>query len=235
MNVLDALELAPVPGRRRFRAWSAAEAILAGLDAERIRRVLLDDTPPVDYEHRDDLLAALLRLARTDEDAGQFLMLCLLPGVRARLRRHGQGLEREEAAAIMVGALWRRIRTYPLDRRPRRIALNLLLDATHDFIATRDRERAWTTHAQLTDESDLDDTADELGPSPELMWHAATTARVISIPQATLLDATHLRGLPLRDTAALLGMGHAAAKQSRRRGGQRFAHWWVPDDRRHAA
>jgi DNA-directed RNA polymerase specialized sigma24 family protein len=198
--------------------------------------MLLDDSPPVDYERRDDLLAALVRLARTDTDAGQLLMVCLLPGLRTKLRRHAHGLDPDDAAAIAVAALWRRITGYPLDRRPRRIALNLLLDTTHDLITARDRERSWADHTQLVDEdTDLDQPDNEAGPTPELMWHAATTAQVLTTPQATMLDATHLRGLPLRDTAALLGLGHAAAKQARRRSGQRFARWWAPDDRRHAA
>ena len=236
MNVLDALENAPVPSRRRFRAWAATEPVLASLDFAGLRQVLLDDRPPVDYERRDELLSALLRLSRTDKQAGEALVVCLLPGVKAKLRRHGRGMDPDEAAAVIIAALWRRIRSYPLDRRPRRIALNLLLDAAHDLIVVRDRDRAWVEHAQLVaEDTELDAPAPEPGPSATLIWHAARGAGVLDTRQATLLDATHLRGLPLRDTAALVGMGHEAAKKARRRSGLRFATWWAPEDRRHAA
>jgi DNA-directed RNA polymerase specialized sigma24 family protein len=236
LSLLDALEAAPPPSPRRWRAWVRAEPVLAGLGYGELRRVLLDDTPPVDYERRDDLLAALLRLSRDDEQAGEVLVVCLLPGVKAKLRRHAYGVEPDEAAAVIVEALWRRIRRYPLDRRPRKIALNLLLDAAHDLIDTRDRDAAWTGRHHLTgDDAGLDSEAPDPGEPPQLMWHQAMCAGVLSPREVTLIDGTRLRGLPLPETARLLGITHDAAKKARRRSETRFARWWSPDDRRHAA
>jgi DNA-directed RNA polymerase specialized sigma24 family protein len=234
-RVLDALEADP-PARRQFRVWARAEPVLSGLDLDTLRSVLLDDTPPVDYEHRDALLAALVRLARTDKDAGRALIICLLPGIKGKLRRHTHGMNRDDAAQEILTALWRRITRYPLDRRPRKIASNLLLDALHDFITTRKHETAWHHHTALTGEPhDLDTPAPDPGYSPRLMWDAALDAQVLSRPQVTLIDATRLGGLALPDTARLLGVNHEAAKKSRRRGETRWAAWWAPDDRRHAA
>jgi hypothetical protein len=73
-------------------------------------------------------------LGRRPELAGTLLTVCLLPGLRRKITQHGWGLDREEAESIAVAALWRRIWTYPLLRRPRRIAMNLLMDTTHDLI-----------------------------------------------------------------------------------------------------
>ena len=236
MNLLDALDNAPPPTRRHLRAWAATEPVLAGRTYADLRQALLDDTPPVNYEHRDDLLAALVRLARTDTQAGETLLVCLLPGIKTRLRHHAKGIDPDEAAAVIVAALWRRIRGYPLQRRPRKIALNLLLDATHDLITARNREHAWTNHTQLVhNDTDLDQPAPDPGPSPSLIWHAATRAGVLNRRQATLLDATHLRGLPLHNAAALLGLSHEAAKKARYRSGIRFATWWAPHNRRHTS
>jgi DNA-directed RNA polymerase specialized sigma24 family protein len=236
VNVIDALEAAPPPPLRLWRTWTRAEPVLAGLDYRELRRVLLDETPPVDYERRDDLLAALIRLSRDDERAGEVLVVCLLPGIKAKLRRHSHGVDRDEAAQVMVEALWRRIRRYPLDRRPRKIALNLLLDTAHDFIDTRDRDNAWAGRHQLTgDDANLDAEPPDPGDSPALMWHQAIGAGVLTARDVTLIDGTRLRGLPLGDTAGLVGISHDAAKKARRRSEVRFARWWAPDDRRHAA
>ena len=49
--------------------------------------------------------------------------------------------ERDELWSLLLAHLWERIRSYPLEKRPRRIAANLLLDTAHATLAELRRER----------------------------------------------------------------------------------------------
>jgi len=228
-NVLDALEAAPLPTRRRFARWAAQEPVLVGVDPTGLRQVLLDDTEPVDYDRRDDLLGALVRLSRTDEQAGTLLVVCLLPGLRTRLARHGWGLDRDEAAAIALAALCQRIWTYPLLRRPRKIAMNLLLDTTHDLITARDRELDYQANAHLTDR-DIDRPADHPDDiTPDVLWAGARSAGVLSDREIALIRSTRLDDLPIAQVAPLVGMSHEAARKARQRALHKLKAWWNPD------
>jgi hypothetical protein len=161
------------------------------------------------------------------------LVVCLLPGVKARLRRHGRGLEAGEAASMMVDALCGRIARYPLDRRPARIAANLLDDTLADFIAARDRQRAWANH---TDLGDVDDRpADTEGPgSVAVVFHDAQRAGVVSAAETALIDVTRLVGVPVPAVARHLGVSTAAAHKRRQRAEARLRAWWDADHGRAA-
>jgi hypothetical protein len=234
MRLLTALEKLPPPNHRRFKRWAEEQPALVGLDYASLRAALLDDREPVNYDRKDELLVALVRLARTDDEAGRALLMCLLPGIKAKLRAHAYGLDPDEPASIIVTALWQRIRRYPLDRRPRRIAVNLLLDAASDLIRDRDAERAWQDYARLTDR-DIDVPQALPGWSADLMWHVVLRHRVLTRREVALVDATRLRGLPLRDVARLLGMNHEAAKKARRRAELKLAAHWRTGHRAPAA
>jgi hypothetical protein len=229
-GLLDQIAAAAVPGRRRLAAWARTEPALAGLGYGELTGLLWDDTPPVDYDRKDSLLAALVRLARTDERAGLVLAACLLPGVKARLRSHSYGVARDDAVAVIVGCLWRRIARHPLERRPSKIAANLLGDTLGDFIDWRDRERAWTDHATLTDDDPADGLVEaDASVSPVLMWHDAQRAGVLSDGEATLIDVTRLVGVPLPVVARHLHISHGAARKRRRRAELRWAPWWATE------
>lgn len=61
--------------------------------------------------------------------AARVLLQPLLPGAR-RLARHWWILgDQDERAAATVAAVYQRIRCYPLERRPGRVAANVLMDA----------------------------------------------------------------------------------------------------------
>ena len=46
----------------------------------------------------------------------------------------------EETAAVVVAAMWERVRTYPVERRPKKVAANLALDT---------RQRVWRSGYKL--------------------------------------------------------------------------------------
>jgi DNA-directed RNA polymerase specialized sigma24 family protein len=228
LSILHALEASPLPGRRRFATWATQEPVLAGLHPSELRNVLLDDTDPIDYDRRDQLLGALVRLSHSDEQATLLLIVCLLPGLRRKIAVHGWGLDRDEAAAIALAALCRRIWTYPLVRRPRKIAMNLLLDTAHDLIDARRKELAWQATAHLTDH-ELDRAMPEPAESPDLLWDAARNAGVLTDRELALLRSTSVHDLPITQVAPLLGISHDAARKARQRAVHKLKAWLSHD------
>jgi hypothetical protein len=65
--------------------------------------------------------------------AARVLLQLLLPGTRKLARRWWALGEPQERAAAAVAAVYHRIRTYPLSRRPGRVAANVLMDAEYDL------------------------------------------------------------------------------------------------------
>jgi hypothetical protein len=85
-------------------------------------------------EDADRVLLALVGLAvEGDEVAARVLLQLLLPGTRNLARRWWALGDHDERAAAAVGAVYGRIRTYPLARRPGRVAANILMDAARDL------------------------------------------------------------------------------------------------------
>jgi hypothetical protein len=68
--------------------------------------------------------------------AARVLLQLLLPGTRKLARRWWALGDPQERAAAAVAAVYHRIRTYPLARRPGRVAANVLMDAEYDLRRT---------------------------------------------------------------------------------------------------
>lgn len=82
----------------------------------------------------DTVLLALVRRAVADDAlAARVLLQLLLPGTRALARRWWALGDADERAAAAVTAVYHRIRHYPIERRPGRVAANVLLDAAHEL------------------------------------------------------------------------------------------------------
>jgi DNA-directed RNA polymerase specialized sigma24 family protein len=79
----------------------------------------------------DPWLARLIAAAQAGDDlAGRCVVQAVLGRLVAMARRDSRlGVDE------LVGALWLRIRSYPLERRPRAIVSNLVLDARKDAAA----------------------------------------------------------------------------------------------------
>ena len=79
----------------------------------------------------DPWLAQLIAAAQGgDELAGRCVVQAVLGRLVAMARRDSRlGVDE------LVGALWLRVRSYPLERRPRAIASNLVLDARKDALS----------------------------------------------------------------------------------------------------
>lgn len=75
----------------------------------------------------DRVLIELARAADADDLAARVLLQLLLPGTRRLASRWWALGDPEERAAAAVSAVYGRIRCYPFERRPQRIAANVLL------------------------------------------------------------------------------------------------------------
>lgn len=79
------------------------------------------------------LLALVERAVAGDAIAARVLLQLLLPGTRNLARRWWVLGDRDERAAAAVTAVYNRIRNYPLERRPGRVAANILMDAAREL------------------------------------------------------------------------------------------------------
>lgn len=71
--------------------------------------------------------------------AARVLLQLLLPGTRRLARKWWALGEPDEQDAAAVAAVYHRIRNYPLERRPGRVAANILMDASYDIRRTLPR------------------------------------------------------------------------------------------------
>lgn len=86
-----------------------------------------------DDHDADDTLRQLLRLAAHDHLAARVVLQRLLPGMLAIAHRRGHGTPAgsEPALAEVMGTMWVLVRSYPVHRRSRHLAANLLRDAEY--------------------------------------------------------------------------------------------------------
>ena len=126
--------------RRALRRWSARSPELAEFDS------LVDLVENVNErghpEESDAVLLALLRVAPDDELAGRTVLQAMMPAVKnltAKITPCGAWTS-EETAAVVVAAMWERIRRYPVGRRPKKVSANLSLDT---------RQTVWRTGHKL--------------------------------------------------------------------------------------
>jgi DNA-directed RNA polymerase specialized sigma24 family protein len=207
-----------------WQQWGVDEPVLAGLRFFELRRLLLDRaTPP---ERKDDLLAALIRVAQAEPDADEPMMViivCLLPGLRQIARRYDDIID---AWAELLVAVIYVVRRYDLDRRPHRLAANILWDSTAYVLRAVKRERSWL-------DATISREPVEPSPPPEPLdvFTEAVRAGVLTYQDAVIIRSTRVDGLALQDVATLLGLSYEAAKKRRRRAEVAWAVWWAPEHR----
>ena len=116
------------------------------------------------------------------------------------------------------------VRRYDHGHRPRRVAPKLVWAATRQLRQARDRNNAWKANTVALAGIDTatpatDPTGDDGGVEVRAETTLAMAVRDGALPpsNAALITATHLRGLPLRDAAQLLGLSYEAARKRRQR------------------
>jgi hypothetical protein len=193
------------PRRLRDVCDAAGGAMSLG-DVERFVRA----AHPADADRV--LLALVRRAVAGDALAARVLLQLLLPGTRTLARRWWALGDADERAAAAVTAVYHRIRHYPIERRPGRVAANVLLDAAHELrravpklLATPSADpaaqaavldRAWTMHRSVEH------------PAVELteVLADAVAAGIVERDDAELIARSRIGGQRVADIAQHRGL-----------------------------
>jgi hypothetical protein len=207
--------------QRRLASWSHEEPALAGFATpQQLLRHLLDrhgTQPP-----KDAVLAALVRQARVDPMAARVVLQALLPGLKAiagRLLLEAD--ERDELWSALLAHCWERIRRYPLERRPARIAANTLLDTLQR--TSRELRRQRHKRDQPVSELPPDQlAATPVDPDIERLLARAVAAAAISDAEAELIVRTRIDRTDLHALAREQGVSYHALNTRRLRAEKRL-------------
>jgi hypothetical protein len=194
--------------RRPTTAAALADACsLAGVSSPDRLVILMRGAAPRDA---DPVMAHLARQARDGcEIAARTLLHLLLPGTCRLAARWWALGSAEERAAAAVAAVYARIRNYPVDRRPTRVAANVLLDANQDLARMARRVMAERQRTAPVEPRLVRGNLEPPEPSPaeelrELVDEAVAAGRVPA-HWAALIVATHIEGHDLPTIARQTG------------------------------
>lgn len=169
---------------------------------------------------KDAVLAALAGRAGSDELAARVLLQALLPGAKALARRLGWLGDPEDRAVQVVEAVCERIGTYPLERRPARVAANVLADASQRLMrASRDAgPEPQVVALEYLDEEELHFRA-EPSAGEELLGLLAWAVRTGALGRsdARLIALTRVADVPPGDVGAAEGLGAHTMRRRRHR------------------
>lgn len=161
-----------------------------------------------DHEAADRVLVALARRAVGGDDlAARVLLQLLLPGTRNLARRWWALGDSDERAAAAVAAVYQRIRRYPIERRPGKVAANILMDAARDLRrAVGNLERCIPTADIGTREAvSLTPDVHPAGELADALLDAVGEGR-ISSGDAQLIAQSRIGGTRIEAIAARRGM-----------------------------
>lgn len=206
----------------RFQACRARESALAPFsDPDAVVRFLHG---PGSLSQKDSVLLALLAWAQQEPLGGRIVLEALRPGfINLSLRLARGSRDGEELLAIVLAAVWEGIRTYPLSRRPRRVAANLLLDTMHRTLVVVGRESAWRGSWAFTDLAVWPGReADEVDCNIEALVGGAVAAQAITADEAELILCTRIDGAELSAVADVAGISYNTMKRRRQRAERRL-------------
>jgi hypothetical protein len=207
-------------GRRladALRGWGKDEPVLVGFEGspERLFRFLR--TPP--GPERDRVFCALLRLAKRDQVAGLVVLEALVPGLKQLAGRFLLSLDdRDELWSLLLLIGWEQVTSYPVERRPHRIAANLLLDTRKSVLAELEALRG---QGRLPDAWEPVPVTGVAG-SVDLLVGRAVAAGVLRDEDAQLILKTRVDGRSLPAVADELGERYITVYARRERAERRL-------------
>ena len=169
----------------------------------------------------DQVLAVLAHRAVDDDLAARTLLQAVMPGMRSLARRYRSVVASagESPEGLVVSLTYERIRTYPFQSRPQRIAANVLLDTRQRLQRTVGRVGPITVSLE---DLPFEPPSGDCEPNPFPLLNEAVALRVIGARDANLITATRLHGRPVAELAARLGCLPQTLRQRRRRAERRL-------------
>jgi hypothetical protein len=215
-----ARELASAQLASRFDAWRELEpALMPFAGPEGLLRFLRRQGAGDD---KDAVLLALLRVARQEPLARRVVLLAMLPGLKSIAGRMLIDIrEREELWSALLACAWERICLYPVARRRRRVAANLLLDCMRGTLAALARERTERARACADLPADLASAEPEGGDVDALLARAVRDG-AIAAAEAELVLSTRIDRVPLAAVAEAQGVAYNTLKVRRQRAERRL-------------
>ena len=199
----QALASGAIPAR--LRAWALEEPVLAAFASPNalIRFLHTGRAGP----EKDTVLRALLARSRVDPFAARVVLQALRPGLKGLAKRISLDADDvEQLWQLLLASMWEQIKTYPLERRPRRIAANLLLDSMRATLNELARERS--RRAELPASRLLPHAAATTAPDVETLLGRAVAAGAISADEAELILRTRIDEQPLASAARDFGVSY---------------------------
>lgn len=208
----------------RYDEWARQEPVLARLGGPvKLLRFLRGRPAPA---CSDAVLCALLGRARSEPIAARLVLHALLPGLKALARRMLAGAdEREELWSALLTIAWEEIRSYPLERRPRRVAANLLLDMLRPTLRAMRAARTGEPPTTLESRELRPAWPTTEGRDPDALLGEAVAAGAITAQEADLVAVTRVDGVPLAHLAELGGQPYNRLKVRRQRAERRLLVW----------
>lgn len=219
MHPIDQLEqewrrIAPMISAK-IRGLHPGEPVLTPFTDARVLVRFLQNHD-ADPRVKDQLLAALLRNVRTDPVAGRVVLQALLPGLKtiaAAIILDQR--DRDELWQLLLSATWEGICSYPLERRPSRIAANLLRDARS--AALREFGGELKRRCELPEQPLERVPAEQREVDLEAPLKRAVAAKVVTAKEAELILRTRVDGVPLAEIAAAEEIAYDTLRLRRRR------------------
>jgi DNA-directed RNA polymerase specialized sigma24 family protein len=200
----------------QLRSWAASEPALRRFDGDPNRVFRFLRTPP--SAERDDVFCALLRCAKHDQLAGLVVLEALLPGLKASLGRTLVAAgENDELLSLMLANAWQQITSYPVERRPQRVAANLLLDIRTQTLKQLTRHRPGPALPLSGREPSRGSQADIERP-----LRRAVATGALSEEEAELILLTRVDGQSLRQLADERGLAYQTLLMRRIRAERRL-------------
>jgi hypothetical protein len=182
----------------------------------------------------DEPLLALLALAHDDTAAARLLLQALLPALKAQTQRLARRrVPHEEVWELLLFYAWTAIRAYPVARRPRAVAANLVLQIWHDTSRELDRcHRPPHSRPPCHLSARLLPRPAALGSWPDrsprhgaFLVLAAVRAGVISRRDGALILRSRFQDVPLSVLAEQASVPYQSLVKRRQRAEQRLREW----------
>lgn len=205
--------------RRALSTWAVDPALGAFPDLPAVVETIQRRGHPAES---DRILLALLRRASSEELAARTVLQALMPGLKALMATYQQSGTPDDVATAVIEAAFERIRNYPCDRRPGRVAANVLNDTRQVLWRDGCRERRLRVvtepltdrmHERLTYRPDAGSATDEL---VDLVCHAVREAR-LPLQGARLILLTRVLDVTVEELADETGGKPQTIRKRRRK------------------
>lgn len=199
--------------RQALRLWSE-DPVLGNLT--RLDEVLEWTKQGTDPADSDRVLAALARRASVDADevAARTLLQCLAPGLCRLAGKYGA--RDPDVVSEVIAAAYERIRTYPIDRRPRAIAANVIADTHQKLWRARQKKQVETCALEecATAAAPVEETATQ--ELVQLVAEAVKAGR-LTREAAEVIVLTRVYDVDIASLAEAEGLDPQTMRQRRRR------------------